>query len=1287
MKKILTTMGIMLLATGVAQAYVAIVNKADHVQIHVVPAPGKVAIDGKLDDWDLSGANLMFLDAASKESYSVRGAMMYDPEYLYVGAQVKDPTPMVNSYSFGGQANMAWNADAIQIFLVADPAIDSQASTMTGSRMPPEQQAFVNMATLWYSTQDGKAGYYTTYTLRYADGTLNPPGVEGVYVRDPDGKGYTMEYRIPWAVLRVPRPLTGGDRIQMAWLMNWGNDQGTSVRCGVADIRNPTSGDLLYMGPAGWGKAVFEKTGDLKLERPSALGRAEGHIPIPFKLAKPGKVSLALCDAQDRLVRTGCGAQPYPAGEHTWLWDGLDDHDQPVPPGTYTAKLLTHDGIGQRFVANIGVNGTPPYQTEDGTGGWAGDYRHPQTVGILGDTVILGTASAEAAPATIRADLEGRKRYGTAVIGHAVALHDGFGYMLSAGGAKITKFNLDTGFFAPFATGSPETYATTRREGEDNSQWNARSWQVLALTVADGRIVVSSLLDDKLFLLDLASGEARGEAPIEKPAGLAAAPDGTLYAVSGNAVGRYDLAAGTFTAILGGLDKPRHLACDAAGNLYVSLQGKTMQVWRLSPQGKVLHKYGTPGGRPELGAFDRDGMLNPYGIAVDRNGRLWVAEADAQPKRYSVWNPDGTLWKDFFGSMDYSTTAYVDPAHPEFVYAQSVRYRVDYATGAWVPDTTILRPRVEEGVPLNDPASHAGAVFVNLKNRKFLVVGNGLNIYEEVNGQLVPRLATYTAESEVTPVDKNGKPGKPRKTRTPSLWVDDDNDGHVQPAEIRAVGKVWRYYWSPVVDGNLNLYGFTGVSWASQGGTKTDKPYSITRWDFLGFNPRGGLTYGDPAEPTVMATDAAGGAVAAPAVSGDGSLYALVSGGSLERGARAQGSGHRVVKFSPRGEKLWEYRNVHCAFAWTSETYAPGDVVSAIGFVRGTTEELVGVTGYYGQYFLLDPQTGLFVDALGQDQRTAYTLDHTMVLTENFNGTLFKLPDGKTYFLGGDADCRLWELTGLETIQRQTAGVKVTPAMVVRAAENARRNLLAQQSANGRKTLTLVRLRKAAADGNDAKWGKVQPRIIAMVGKRTAQAQVGYDDANLYVRFQIGDESPFVNTPTDQRLLFKTGDSVEINLATDLEKRPARGEFKEEMRLGDMRLIIARSAEGKLLATRYRYVTLGKEKPNAFSVETQSSGKDTLDDVVPWNELPMHVTVDKDGYTVEVAVPWKELGIEPRSGLTIRGDLGVIYGNEGGTRNAIHYMWADKSPQVSINNDIPSEIRIRPNAWGTWVLE
>ena len=1272
-------LAVVLLAVATAYAYVAIVNKTDHTEIHIVPAPGKIVIDGGLGDWDLSGAILMFIDEASKNACSVRGAMMYDTEFLYVGGQVKDPTPMVNNYAFGGDWGSAWNADAVQIRFISNPAIKSTASIQSGGRMSPEDQKYVNHITLWYSTLDKKAGYAAAYTLGFQDGVLNPEGVEGAYRKDADGKGYSFEYRIPWKVLRAPRPLQGGDEVQTSWQIHWGNDLGKEVRCGMTDVRNPASGDLGYMGPACWGQGIFEKTGNLKLvEKEGGVGRAEGHIPITFKVAQDGKVSLAICDGKGKLVRTCLGAEPYKAGEDAYLWDGLDDFDKPVSAGTYTAKILTHAGVKQKLVCDVGVSGTPPYQTEDGKGGWAGDYNNPQCVAVEGERVVLGTANAEAAPHSICTDLEGRKQYGTTAHGLALALHKGYGYFVTSGGGKLLKFDFGKGLLAPFPSGRPEAEIVTRGAKEDDKSWGSRTWQLFAVTAAGDTLVVSSLSDGRLVLMDPVSGAIKGEAPLEKPRGLAGDSSGALYAVSENAVGRYDLSKKQFTPILQNLDMPQHLACDKDGNVYVSLQGKTMQVWKLAPDGSVLLKYGKAGGRPLAGKFDPAGLLNPYAIAVDANGRLWVAEADVMlrsyvdcdPKRYSVWNPDGTLWKEFFGSLSYSTRAYVDPAEPQYVYANSVRYEVDYEKGTWKVDAIVMRPTEDGGIKFDCPAGSAVTRFVNVQGRKFLWVPTGKpTLYEWVNDRFVPRMAFYSPKKE-------------------NWWLDDNNDGRVQPEEIRKGSSLPGLWNGHPIDDKLNFYWMEGVQWHGQGGPKTTQPYKIVRWDFLGFNGKGGLQYGDPSKPTLIGEDPDGGAVATYVPDAEGNVYVLVSGGSLERGVREQGSGHRVVAMSAKGAKLWEYQNAHCAFAWTSDAYRPGALVGACGFAPGPTRDLVGVTGYYGQYFLLDKHEGLFVDALGEDQRSVYTLDQHMVLTENFNGTLFQHPtNGKTYFLGGDADCRLWELTGLDTIKRQTLLVNVTAAMVAQAEKSAKQNVAAQRARSGSKLAKVPRLKNAAADGKYDEWAAAPALTIFMEGNRQAQAQLGYDDQNLYARFQVADDSPLINTPTDYKLLFKSGDAVELYLGMDLAKREVRGQNQQRMAVGDTRIIVTRTPEGKMVATRYRPVTADKDKPNKASFTTQSSGTDAFDEIVAWNGLPMHCKAEKDSYIVEVAVPWAALGITPKSGLTLIGDVGVIYGNQGGTKNAIRYMWSDKSPEVSINNDIPSESRLHPNNWGSLTLE
>jgi len=1176
------------LATGLAAAcllagareahgYGAIQNKADNTEIRIVPTPGKVAVNGDLKDWDLSGAIFMFLDEGTRDSYHMRAAMMYDQDALYIGGVWKDPTPMMNQYTFGGEVNMAWNADALQVFLVANPAIRSSASTMTGSQMPAEEQAFVNYLTLWHSTQDQKAGFFSFRTLGFKEPTLNPAGVEGVFAKDTDGKGSTFEYRIPWGVLRAPGPMKAGDAIQMLMQIHWGNEQGTDLKTGLNDVRNPKSRALGYMGPDAWGLGRFMEKGNLPAaDAKAATERAISHIPVKFTLEKDGKVSISIRDAAGRTVCTGIGAEPYPAGENTWLWDGLDDRDQPLPAGSYTAMILTHDGIGQKYVCDVGVSGTPPYQTEDGTGGWAGDYNAPTFVAVDGDRVVLGTGNAEAQKPAIGTDLEGKKLYGTAANGDVLALHKGFGYFGRNG--NLTRFNTANGRLEPFADGRP----------------NAQAPVGLGLAVLDDTTLVTANGTNTLFLVDIATGKQKSE----------------------------------------------------------------------------------------VATSDPSGMFVPYAVAVDTNNRLWVCESDGEPKRYSVWNADGSLDKEFFGSLPYSTSGYFDPKDPEKFYAFNVRYLVDYDKGAWRTDATILRDRTEEGVLLSTSGYHVGGRIVVHQGRKFLLSGTwasaAVTLYEEVDNRWLPRLS-YQHKGKI-------------------FWLDANQDGAVQKDEIQpdSARLLWGGYSDSItIDNNLNLYAWTGQGYAeptSDLGRRT-YAFAIHRLDFLGFAKNGALQYADAIKPIVQVPAGQGGSPGGGVIADDdGSTYLMISGGVVARGERVQSTGARVAKYGPDGKELWCYANIQFAFAWTSSSYTPGFLVSAFRLPQGYHPALLPVTGYYGQYFLLDKQTGLFVDAIGQDQRSGYTLDHTMVLTENFNGNIFKHPKtGKTYFAGGDADCRIWELTGLDSIKRSTVKLGVTDAMVVQSAKNADQNRLVQAAAlarlTGRNAATLQRLAGATADGKDGEWQGVAVLPIGEAKERSAQVQVGFDDQNLYARFEVKSAVPFLNTPTDPKLLFKSGSALELCLTPHLAERKVGPNNRHPMEVGDLRVLISRTKDGKLIATRYRPKIGDKEKPLAVFFETPAAGREDFDEIAEWNDLPMHYREIKGGYVVEVALPWSATAVRPQSGLKFLFDAGVITGNEGGTRNAVRAMWSDRTPELGVNNDIPTESRMHPNGWGVAQVE
>ena len=316
-----------------------------------------------------------------------------------------------------------------------------------------------------------------------------------------------------------------------------------------------------------------------------------------------------------------------------------------------------------------------------------------------------------------------------------------------------------------------------------------------------------------------------------------------------------------------------------------------------------------------------------------------------------------------------------------------------------------------------------------------------------------------------------------------------------------------------------------------------------------------------------------------------------------------------------------------------------------------------------------------------------------MVLTENFNGNIFKHPQtGKTYYTGGDADCRIWELTGLDTIKRATIKVTVDGAMVAQATKNSEQNrqaTLARQAKNagGRKSAVLKRLAGAAADGQDGEWQGVAPLPVGDDLAKPAQVQFGYDDQHLYARFEVKAAVPFLNAPTDFRQLFKSGSALELCLTPKLDERKVGANSRHPMEVGDLRVLIARTKEGKLLATRYCPKLTAKEKPLAACFETPSAGRETFDEIAEWNDLPMHYREIKGGFVVAVALPWRATAIQPAAGTKFLLDAGVIYGNEGGTRNATRAMWSDRTPEVNVNNDIPTESRLHPNGWGLVVLE
>ncbi len=1256
-KSILSFLLTVLVATA-AQAYVAVVNKADYNEVHILPAPKDVKIDGNLAEWPTGGELYLFPDESMAEKFSVKGRMLYDADNLYIGGVIRDPTPLMNRYTSGSDYKESWNADSIQVRLIVDPTIPKPYPTgdqrnNAGPRLWARKLAHM---TLWYSTLEQKPCFYASFGMTYSDGRLNPEGMQAAYKMGDDGKSYTFEYKIPWSALTFdgsPHP-QAGDATAAQWQIHWGDDEGRAVSRGMSDVRMKGSASLGYMAPGECGKALFEKTAEVQATVNAAVSDTvpAGHLPITVDVPGEGpkKISIGLWSAEGKLVRTLCGALPVQAGKVTVNWDGLDDFFQPVPAGTYEARGLVHDGITTHFIASVNNSGQPPYQTSDGRGGWGGDYSPP--VSVCSDTqrVYVLWPSGEASTTHIATDFEGRKLWGAngnSALGNGMAWCLRGDYLYQLGVRGVLKMQAKDGLHTAFSSGKssiplPLSWARRGIVADDTS-----------IYVTQHGLYDKGVTSNAVLVMDRASGDLRRTIPMAfGPFGLALAPDGRLY-VAGRTetdglVVKLDPATGKTEPFLKGLDEPYNLCVDTDNNLYVSLQSNCMQVAKYSPQGKRLMTYGKKGGRPELGAYDPAGMLKPRGVSVDPAGRLWVAEDDSFPRRLSVWNTDGTLWKEFFGAARYSAFVYGDAERPWLIEEAAFRWKVDLTNGTVTPHSTVYRKGPFPKDRNNTGEEFGWGQFIRRDGRTYICAkGNSgtLRIMEEVDGVYKLRLAL------------RGVGG---------IFIDQNGDGELQDAELSTNRVIKLAKWAMLPGANLDLY------WPATNG--------FFRLPLKAIQPNGSLVYAD----NPVLTKCESWPVKQPAMTVDekGNVFALsYDGRDIQRGEPVRGQNHYLGKWSPDGKCLWKYNNAWTYFAWNSSVYKPGQLLGYVSFC-GRPGKYVGITGYYGMYYLLDSETGLFVDALCQDQRSDYVMGPNIVHTETFNGFLYQPRGFEDYhFLGGDADGRIWRLDGMKSLRPFSQRLTLGEAEVLKARDAA----LQQRAATVASQITPLDVfpvdtrKPLVLDGKANDWrpvtdGRPGARITAD-GSRGAAVYAQYDNTNLYLLYRVQDANPFRNAVKNFQQLFKTGSSVEFSFQADPTADPKR----KKPAKGDVRILFAFTHEGKPLATLYRPVSDDKSHAAHFESPT---GKDDFDEVRALTDIPLALGADKGGYAVELALPWKWLGVSPKKGDVYRGDFGVIYGDPGGMRNAIKYMWADQSPEVSINNDVPSEVRLHPAQWG-----
>ena len=91
-------------------------------------------------------------------------------------------------------------------------------------------------------------------------------------------------------------------------------------------------------------------------------------------------------------------------------------------------------------------------------------------------------------------------------------------------------------------------------------------------------------------------------------------------------------------------------------------------------------------------------------------------------------------------------------------------------------------------------------------------------------------------------------------------------------------------------------------------------------------------------------------------------------------------------------------------------------------------------------------------------------------------------------------------------------------------------------------------------------------------------------------------------------------------------------------------------------------------------------GEERFERVAKIQRATVNLVKRTSSYTAVISIPWREPGMEPPGEASLRGDLGVLFSDDSGARTVRRrYLF---NLNTNIVDDIPSEVRLRPQDWG-----
>jgi len=123
---------------------------------------------------------------------------------------------------------------------------------------PADLSDKLSFVVLWFCEPEQKACIHLRHGMDLHGVQVNPTGYQGVYRKDADGRGYTLEYTIPWQLLNAADdPPRAGDELAAMWLVHWSDPAGRNWQGQLIDMMKPNEPGWNFLRAATWGKAIY----------------------------------------------------------------------------------------------------------------------------------------------------------------------------------------------------------------------------------------------------------------------------------------------------------------------------------------------------------------------------------------------------------------------------------------------------------------------------------------------------------------------------------------------------------------------------------------------------------------------------------------------------------------------------------------------------------------------------------------------------------------------------------------------------------------------------------------------------------------------------------------------------------------------------------------------------------------------------------------------------------------------------------------------------------------------